>query len=399
MVGILGMPGVLLLCVCLGSCAKNVVAEGQGARGEGYESTESRIDGVEDSVVVVETEAGNYEITEVRTEAVPQDVRETLESPKVVRKTCASFSQGVEGQEVKAEEPPLGGSRSPQSDGETLRVTGYRDAESGNYEITEQPKDTAPQTIDTIPQVVEERYDETTEVRNEEVEETVPQADPSVAVATAPLVMGAVEEAASNTNVESQEEIQHIDTIQQAKQRAPYLAVRTNLLYDAVLVPNVGLEVWLGAGFTLGVDWFYTWIPLDQQHFYWQTYGGYLTARYYFGKQAAAQPYGGHHVGIYGSMLTYDVEFGGRGYQADKFGFGGGVEYGYSLPVAKNLCLDFNLGIGYQGGEYKTYLPTDDGTGHYVWEGTYKRHWFGPTKAEISLKWLIGPAEKKGGAE
>ena len=175
--------------------------------------------------------------------------------------------------------------------------------------------------------------------------------------------------------------------------------MRTNLLYDAVLVPNVGLEVWLGAGFTLGVDWFYTWIPLDQQHFYWQTYGGYLTARYYFGKQAAAQPYGGHHVGIYGSMLTYDVEFGGRGYQADKFGFGGGVEYGYSLPVAKNLCLDFNLGIGYQGGEYKTYLPTDDGTGHYVWEGTYKRHWFGPTKAEISLKWLIGPYEKKGGGQ
>ena len=210
--------------------------------------------------------------------------------------------------------------------------------------------------------------------------------------------MGAVEEAASNTNVESQEEIQHIDTIQQPKQRAPYVALRTNLLYDAVLVPNIGLEVWLGAGFTLGVDWFYTWIPLDKQHFYWQTYGGYLTARYYFGKQAAAQPYGGHHVGIYGSMLTYDVEFGGRGYQASKFGVGGGVEYGYSLPVAKNLCLDFNLGVGYQGGEYKTYLPTDDGTGHYVWEGTYKRHWFGPTKAEISLKWLIGPYEKTSSA-
>lgn len=349
MVGILGMPGVLLLCVCLGGCAKNVVAEGQGARGESQEVI----------VESQETETGNYEITEVRTEVAPQDVRDTLESPKVVRKTCASFLES-------------------RNDGTTeSRIDG----------ITES----------RIEESTESRNNEITEARNEEVEDTAPQADPSVAVATAPLVMGAVEEAASNTNVESQEEIQHIDTIQQAKQRAPYLAVRTNLLYDAVLVPNVGLEVWLGAGFTLGVDWFYTWIPLDQQHFYWQTYGGYLTARYYFGKQAAAQPYGGHHVGIYGSMLTYDVEFGGRGYQADKFGFGGGVEYGYSLPVAKNLCLDFNLGIGYQGGEYKTYLPTDDGTGHYVWEGTYKRHWFGPTKAEISLKWLIGPYEKKGG--
>ena len=334
MAGVLRMLGMLLFVVCLAGCAKNVVAEGQGARGESQEViVENR-----------ETETGNYEITEVRTEAVPQDERETLESPKVVRKTCASFLES------------------------------------------------------RIDETTESRNNGTTESRIEEVEETAPQADPSVAVATAPLVMGAVEEAASNTNVESQEEIQHIDTIQQAKQRAPYVALRTNLLYDAVLVPNIGLEVWLGAGFTLGVDWFYTWIPLDKQHFYWQTYGGYLTARYYFGKQAAAQPYGGHHVGIYGSMLTYDVEFGGRGYQASKFGFGGGVEYGYSLPVAKNLCLDFNLGVGYQGGEYKTYLPTDDGTGHYVWEGTYKRHWFGPTKAEISLKWLIGPVEKTSSA-
>ena len=346
MVGILGMPGVLLLCVCLGSCAKNVVAEGQGARGEGYESTESRIDGVEDSVVVVETETGNFEITEVRTEAVPQDERDTLESPKVVRKTCASFLES-------------------RNDGTT---------ESRNNEITESRIEES--TESRIDETTESRIDETTESRIEEVEDTTPQPKDTIIQTT-------------DTTVQ----------IEQPKPAAPYLAVRTNLLYDAVLVPNVGLEVWLGAGFTLAADWFYTWIPLDQQHFYWQTYGGYLTARYYFGKQAAAQPYGGHHVGIYGSMLTYDVEFGGRGYQADKFGFGGGVEYGYSLPVAKNLCLDFNLGIGYQGREYKTYLPTNDGTGHYVWEGTYKRHWFGPTKAEISLKWLIGPAEKKGGGQ
>ena len=26
----------------------------------------------------------------------------------------------------------------------------------------------------------------------------------------------------------------------------------------------------------------------------------------------------------------------------------------------------------------------------YVWQATKERHWFGPTKAEISLVWLIG---------
>lgn len=189
--------------------------------------------------------------------------------------------------------------------------------------------------------------------------------------------------------------------IEPVETKAPYLAVRTNLLYDAVLVPNIGIEVGVGQGFTIGFDWFGTWLYSNKQNVFWQGYGGYLTARYYFGKAAAECWYTGHHVGIYGSCLTYDVEFGGKGYQAAKFGFGGGVEYGYSLPVGHDLCIDFTIGVGYQGGEYKTYRPTNDGTGHYEWLATYMRHWWGPTKAEISLKWLIGPFEKKekGGAE
>lgn len=194
------------------------------------------------------------------------------------------------------------------------------------------------------------------------------------------------------------------DSTQQNSEPKPVVALRTNLLYDAVLVPNIGVEVGLGKGFTLAADWFGTWLFSDKNHWYWQGYGGYLTARYYFDKdnpQYSLTPgqmlSSGHHVGIYGTALTYDVEFGGIGYQAAQFGFGGGVEYGYSLKVAQSLCIDFNLGLGYQGGEYKKYMPTDDGSGHYVWMSTHRRHWWGPTKAEISLKWLITPAKKKGG--
>ena len=197
---------------------------------------------------------------------------------------------------------------------------------------------------------------------------------------------------------------QSSDSTQQNSEPKPVVALRTNLLYDAALVPNIGVEVGLGKGFTLAADWFGTWLFSDKNHWYWQGYGGYLTARYYFDKdnpQYSLTPgqmlSSGHHVGIYGTALTYDVEFGGIGYQAAQFGFGGGVEYGYSLKVAQSLCIDFNLGLGYQGGEYKKYMPTDDGSGHYVWMSTHRRHWWGPTKAEISLKWLITPTKKKGG--
>jgi len=189
---------------------------------------------------------------------------------------------------------------------------------------------------------------------------------------------------------EERMELGGVDSVKkEERMEKAVVALRTNMLYDAALIPNIGIEVKLGKGFTIGADWFGTWLFSDKKHIYWQCYGGYLTARYYWGKAAAEQPFTGHHVGIYGTALTYDVEFGGKGYQAAKFGFGGGVEYGYSLRVARSLCIDFNLGLGYQGGEYKVYMPTDDGTGHYVWMSTHMRHWWGPTKVEVSLKWLL----------
>lgn len=64
-----------------------------------------------------------------------------------------------------------------------------------------------------------------------------------------------------------------------------------------------------------------------------------------------------------------------------------GAEYGYSLPIARRWNIDFSIGAGYWGGIYHEYLPQD---GEYVWQATKKRQWIGPTKAEISLVWLLG---------
>ena len=102
---------------------------------------------------------------------------------------------------------------------------------------------------------------------------------------------------------------------------------------------------------------------------------------------------------MYGQIVTYDFELGGKGYLGDKWSYGGGVAYGYSLPVGHRFNVDFTLGIGYLGGLYKEYIPLD---GHYVWQTTKKRRWFGPTKAGISLVWLIGRgnySRKKGGRQ
>ena len=184
-----------------------------------------------------------------------------------------------------------------------------------------------------------------------------------------------------------------------------YMDIRTNMLYDVAAVPNIGVEFYLGKNISVGANWQYAWWKTDRKHRYWRTYGGDVNVRWWFGSAAHEKPLTGHHLGVYGQILTYDFEWGGKGYLGgkprgtlwDKMNWGVGLEYGYSLPVAKRFNIDFTLGVGYLTGEYQEYRPVD---GCYVWQATKQRHWFGPTKAEISLVWLIGCDNynrKKGG--
>lgn len=188
----------------------------------------------------------------------------------------------------------------------------------------------------------------------------------------------------------------HPSSESQSPPVASYFALKSNLLYDALLVPNLSLEASIGSGWTLGAGGMFAWWSKDAKHRYWRIYGGDLEIRKYFGTLSKSKPLQGHHLGIYGDFLTYDFEFGAKGYQS-KATYAAGIKYGYSHPIANRLNLDFALGIGYLHSNYKTYVPRD---GCYVYQETKKRKWLGPTQAEISLVWLLGKGntnKKKGG--
>ncbi len=185
------------------------------------------------------------------------------------------------------------------------------------------------------------------------------------------------------------------------------MSFKTNMLYDVLAVPNLGVEFHLGGNWSVAADWMYAWWSNADKHYYWRIYGGDLAVRKWFGRKAAEKPLTGHHLGIYGQAFTYDFELGDKGYMGgkpggtlwDKINYAAGVEYGYSLPIARRLNIDFTIGVGYWGGKYYEYIPLD---GHYVWQSTKNRHWWGPTKAEISLVWLLGNGnsnKQKGGVK
>ncbi len=192
---------------------------------------------------------------------------------------------------------------------------------------------------------------------------------------------------------------------QPTKDRSFYMDVSSNLLSDAAAIPNIGAEFYLGKGISLKADWSYAWWKNDPAHYYWRTYGGDIGMRYWFGEASKEKPLTGHHVGVYGQVVTYDFELGKMGIMGGKPGgvlkdqpnYTVALEYGYSLPIAKRLNLDFSVGVGYHWGIFHEYVPMDD---CYVWQATKKRNYIGPTKLDISLVWQLGKnnTNRKGGA-
>lgn len=173
------------------------------------------------------------------------------------------------------------------------------------------------------------------------------------------------------------------------------IGVKTNMLYDLSMTPNIGLELYLAPHISLGANWAYAWWNRDKSSFYWRAYGGDAELRYWFKPWYAREnslrdAFSGHHLGLYGLMCTYDYEFGGNGQQAPKWSYGGGISYGYSLPVTKCLNIDFTIGLGYLQGKYYRYEPSSTVIDDYYWLSTHTRKYWGPTKAEVSLVWKLG---------
>lgn len=173
------------------------------------------------------------------------------------------------------------------------------------------------------------------------------------------------------------------------KARMPFtMAVKSNLLYDLATIPSIGAEVALGHHLTLAANYQGSWWKNTKKDFFNQSYGGDVELRWWL-----KAPFTGHHAGLYGQIQTFDFELGGKGLQMPDPAFGGGIEYGYSLPIARNFNLDFEVGVGYFTGTTLEYEPHD---GHYVWQQTNRLRWFGPTKLGVTLIWTPFNSRKGG---
>lgn len=165
------------------------------------------------------------------------------------------------------------------------------------------------------------------------------------------------------------------------------IAIKTNLLYDAVLMPALEIEYRINDRWSAAVEGSVAWWKNDGAHKYYQIATIIPEGRYWFHTKA---PWHGHYVGLFVGGSWYDLENGKRGYKGEFVTTG--ISYGYMFPIGRALSLEAGIGVGFLHTTYEEYLPID---GHYVYQQTSRTNWFGPVKLKFALVWRLG--KKQGG--
>ena len=174
--------------------------------------------------------------------------------------------------------------------------------------------------------------------------------------------------------------------------------LRSNGLYDLALCPNIGIEIQTDLGLAWQLDYIGAWWNSPSRNRFFSNYAFQTEIRYYLASPKMTFPYTGHHVGLYGQMITYDCEFGGTGYQSRDldYTFGIGASYGYSFPLSKRWSLDLTIGLGYFQSRYDEYDPRDIyGEKHFIHKETRRLKFWGPTKLEATFVWNINSFNDK----
>lgn len=184
----------------------------------------------------------------------------------------------------------------------------------------------------------------------------------------------------------------------------PLLAVKSNLLYDVLTVLNVELEVPIGQRWSIAGEHTFPWWTWDNEdesssRNRIQYLTDNLEVKYWFGDRTDKAQLTGWYAGLYGNLGKYDFERSGEGYQGEFWGAGLTGGYAHTINKKGNLRLEYSLSLGYANSDYRDYeafFGADD-MWHPIRLSTNNTDWFGPTRARVSLEWMLFRKVKKGG--
>lgn len=193
----------------------------------------------------------------------------------------------------------------------------------------------------------------------------------------------------------------------------PWIALKTNMLFDLALTPNFEIEVPFGKEKRWSImaeDWFPWWLhkrnPLGDDNRYrregekafrrsYELWTVGLELRYWF--RPKCEPIHplltGTFFGVYAAGGKYDWEWNSVGDQGEFTSLG--LTFGHSWVLAQRWNLELSGSVGYVGGPRRHYNAEFDDT-HLIYRYSSRIRYVGPTKLKLSLVWLLGNNRKGG---
>ncbi len=193
------------------------------------------------------------------------------------------------------------------------------------------------------------------------------------------------------------------DALQVLPRRKPLFELKTNLLFDAAMTPNIEIEVPIGYHpWSIMAEWWTPWYVFGRGQQSTMGTGAYsfmmagVELRYWFRRRCEwVQPVmNGHFLGLYGAGGFYDIQT-----QSNRDGWQGeytsiGLTYGYVIPLAPFWNMEFSVSAGYMGGPQRYYkgMFNDE---HLIWQEDRHLWYIGPTKLKISIGYMFNAKEKR----
>jgi hypothetical protein len=180
-------------------------------------------------------------------------------------------------------------------------------------------------------------------------------------------------------------------------------ALKTNLLYDLALTPNLELEVPIGNRWSINAGFMRGWWLKKDWSFCWQIEAAELEGRYWLGNRTNVPALNGWFAGAFAGGGFYDFQLKrDHGAQSDLC-IMTGLSIGYSHRIGRNLNLEYAFGAGFFTMDYRRYQVTnfnynDAPEQELIKWGPDKRYnALIPLKLKIALSWTLHKKSKKKG--
>lgn len=171
------------------------------------------------------------------------------------------------------------------------------------------------------------------------------------------------------------------------------VAIKTNLIDDALLNVNIGAEVALAPKWTLDVPFsFNAWkLSHGRRWKHWYVQPG---ARYWFCDRFSGHFVGAHLHGGQFNIGGFDGKINLLGTDFRKLAdsryqgwfLGGGLSYGYAWILGKHWNIEAEIGVGYSYSRYDKFRCV--GCGKKT-ESDKSHNYVGPTKGAINVVYLF----------